>query len=180
MAGADATKHFEKNVMSKDLISTLAHHDAAISTLGGRMTGVEAGLTSLQSEVSDLDHKVGDGFAQLSSLVRENQAGKGPGMAEVLKVVATGGAVLAMSATAITVLVTSFTAPQLTKLESKADGLERDNDARLEAERNELQRLREQRRDRLETKLDELMGEVSGLKEKYQWSARVEPTGGKR
>lgn len=34
-----------------DLLSTLAHHDAAINTLGGRMTGVERGLTHLQGEV---------------------------------------------------------------------------------------------------------------------------------
>jgi hypothetical protein len=34
-----------------DLMQTLAHHDAAISTLGGRMTGVERGMATLQTEV---------------------------------------------------------------------------------------------------------------------------------
>lgn len=43
---------------SPDITQTLAHHDAAISTLGGRMTGVESGLRTLQGEVHS-------GFAQL-------------------------------------------------------------------------------------------------------------------
>lgn len=39
------TKH------NDDLIQTIAHHDAAIGQLGGRMTGVESGLRTLQGEV---------------------------------------------------------------------------------------------------------------------------------
>lgn len=42
------------------LASTLAHHDAEIRTLGGRMSGVESGLKTLQGEV----HR---GFGDLSS-----------------------------------------------------------------------------------------------------------------
>lgn len=34
-----------------DLLQTIAHHDAAITTLSGRMTGVEQGLKTLQGEV---------------------------------------------------------------------------------------------------------------------------------
>jgi hypothetical protein len=36
---------------TSDLFTTLAHHDAAISTLGGRMTGVETSVRTLQGEV---------------------------------------------------------------------------------------------------------------------------------
>jgi hypothetical protein len=36
---------------TSDLFTTLAHHDAAISTLGGRMTGVESSVRTLQGEV---------------------------------------------------------------------------------------------------------------------------------
>lgn len=36
---------------SVDFSTTLAHHDAAIQHLGGRITGVESGLRTLQSEV---------------------------------------------------------------------------------------------------------------------------------
>ena len=37
--------------LSPEITSTLAHHDAAIQNLGGRMTGVETGLRTLQGEV---------------------------------------------------------------------------------------------------------------------------------
>jgi hypothetical protein len=45
---------------TSDLFTTLAHHDAAISTLGGRMTGVESSVRTLQGEVHS-------GFAGLGS-----------------------------------------------------------------------------------------------------------------
>jgi hypothetical protein len=37
--------------MPNNLAATLAHHDAAINTLGGRMTGVESSVRTLQGEV---------------------------------------------------------------------------------------------------------------------------------
>jgi hypothetical protein len=37
--------------MPKDLTATLATHDAAINVLGGRMTGVESSVRTLQGEV---------------------------------------------------------------------------------------------------------------------------------
>lgn len=37
--------------LSPEITSTLAHHEAAINNLGGRMTGVENGLRTLQGEV---------------------------------------------------------------------------------------------------------------------------------
>lgn len=43
-----------------ELLSTIAHHDAAISSLGGRMEGVEHGLSKLNTEVHT-------GFHTLSS-----------------------------------------------------------------------------------------------------------------
>lgn len=46
--------------MPKDLMATLATHDAAINTLGGRMTGVESSVRTLQGEVHT-------GFAALGS-----------------------------------------------------------------------------------------------------------------
>ena len=43
-----------------DLLTTLAHHDAVIGNLSGRMTGVETGLKAL-------DTNVNRGFSELSS-----------------------------------------------------------------------------------------------------------------
>lgn len=45
-----------------DLMQTLAHHDAAINSLGGRMSGVETGLRTLQGEVHH-------GFAAITQTV---------------------------------------------------------------------------------------------------------------
>ena len=50
-----------------DITSQLAHHDAAITALGGRMTGVETGLRTLQGEVHH-------GFANVTQNVN-NQIG---------------------------------------------------------------------------------------------------------
>jgi len=47
-----------------DITQTLAHHDAAIATLGGRMTGVETGLKTLQGEVHH-------GFANVTQNVNQ-------------------------------------------------------------------------------------------------------------
>lgn len=53
--------------MPNDITAQLAHHDAAITALGGRMTGVETGLRTLQGEVHH-------GFANVTQNVN-NQIG---------------------------------------------------------------------------------------------------------
>lgn len=45
----------------------LAHHDAAISALGGRMTGVESGLKTLQGEVHQGFAGMGQTLTSLNS-----------------------------------------------------------------------------------------------------------------
>ena len=46
--------------MPTEISQTLAHHEAAIATLGGRMVGVETGLRTLQTEVHS-------GFASITT-----------------------------------------------------------------------------------------------------------------
>lgn len=105
------------------LVNQLAHHDAAIGALSSRMTGVEASLTHVQERVGALDNKVSAGFSGLEALIRESRATQGPSMPDVLKGLVTGGALIAMSAGAITVLVTSFVNPDLVALEHKTTAL---------------------------------------------------------
>ena len=57
---ATGTTQSKAQNMPAEISQTLAHHEAAIATLGGRMTGVETGLRTLQTEVHS-------GFAQLST-----------------------------------------------------------------------------------------------------------------
>lgn len=57
-----------------DITSQLAHHDAAIGALGGRMTGVETGLRTLQGEVHT-------GFAAVTHNVNQQLGGVNQTMA---------------------------------------------------------------------------------------------------
>lgn len=54
-----------------DLATTIAHHDAAITGLSGRMTGVETGLRTLQSEVhagfNGMQHSLSEAINGLGS-----------------------------------------------------------------------------------------------------------------
>lgn len=50
-----------------ELLSTIAHHDAAIASLGGRIEGVETGLVKLNTEVHS-------GFATLVSKLDRMEA----------------------------------------------------------------------------------------------------------
>ena len=57
-----------------ELLQTLAHHDAAIATLGGRMSGVEGGLNSLQKEMHTGFTAVASSIAQLGSQIDKADA----------------------------------------------------------------------------------------------------------
>lgn len=69
-----------------DLMQTLAHHDAAINTLGGRMTGVERNLTALQGEVHQGFSAINTALSGLNSKI--DQFGSRPQL-DVHKTVST-------------------------------------------------------------------------------------------
>lgn len=56
------------------LVTTLAQHDSAINTLGGRMTGVETGLNSLQKEMHVGFTSVATAVAGLGSQLAKSDA----------------------------------------------------------------------------------------------------------
>lgn len=151
------------------LVNQLAHHDAAIGALSSRMTGVEATLGHVQEKVGALDSKLTTGFSAVESLIRENRAAQGPGLADLLRGVATGGAIVGMSAAAITMLVTSFVEPKLVAVQKVSEYLVKQENERSNAELNELYQLRDRRRDRL----DELSDQVGRLMEYRAWSPTV-------
>ena len=159
-------KRMAKLTTTDDLRGTLAHHDAAINQLSTRVSHVE---TAIETGFA----KAGDNFNELKSLLARTEGEKGPGMGEIMKVIATGGAILGMSAAAITMLVTSFVTPELTDLKGSTKVLASDHDARLDLDRAELAALREKRRMEVEQRLDELSRNVDGLKERFGWQAKV-------
>ena len=157
---------FGKLNSTDDLRSTLAHHDAAIQQLSTRVSHVETAISTGFA-------KAGDNFNELKSLLARTEGEKGPGMGEIMKIVATGGALLGMSAAAITMLVTSFVKPELTDLQGQTKALASEYDARADTERAELVTLRERRRLEMEQRLDEISKDLGGLKERFGWQAKV-------
>lgn len=164
--------HKPKPPIDFDLASTLAHHDAGITNLENRMTGVEQGMRSLEGVVQT-------GFSHLSNTLSEIRGRTGPGLGDILKVVATGGAVVAMASAAITMLVQSFISPELTELKDSARLFSRDHEARLSRDMDELRDLREARKDRIESEVGSLLSEVQAMKEKMGWAPEVRRAGGK-
>ncbi len=92
-----------------DFTKELARHDAAIDSLSNRMGGVEKNLRNLTDDVKS-------GFATISNALAKMEGSKGPSLGQILGVVATGGAIIAMSAGAITMLVSAMLSPQITRL----------------------------------------------------------------
>lgn len=155
-----------------DLASTIAHHDAEIVNLGGRMTGVEQGMKSLESTVQN-------GFGQISNTLAEMRGKAGPGLGDLLKVIATGGVIVGMSAAAITMLVNSFISPQLTELKDATVLLTKDREARVSREDEELSKLREARKEKIEKELGSLVKKIEEIEDRVGWSPAVKPAGGK-
>lgn len=161
-----------KQSIDYDLASTIAHHDAEIVTLGNRMSGVEQGVKSLEGTVQS-------GFSAISSSLAEMRGRTGPSLGTVVGTVAAGGAVVAMIAGAITILVQSTLSPELTELKDAARMLSRDHETRIARESKELQDLREDRRDRIESDVKAVAEQIEGLKEQTRWAPDVKRASGK-
>jgi HAMP domain-containing protein len=149
-----------------DLRSVLAHHDVEIGALATRVAKVEQTI-----EVGFA--KVTENFGKLEGLIVRQEARQGPGMGELINGVAKGGAIVAMTAGAITVLVSSIIAPQLTKLEDAAQVLSKDHADRISREQSELAKLREDRHGKIQTELSAIEKTVEDLKERFGWTATV-------
>jgi hypothetical protein len=158
------------------LINQIAHHDAAIGALSSRMTGVESTLAHVQDKVMGLDSKVSTGFSSLESLVREGKASQGPGLPEMLKGVATGGAIVGMSAAAITMLVTSFVKPELVTLQQATHDLKAREEIRSAAERSEYSAIKDRRRQQIDDVLEKLSEQAGRVPS--GWDATLKKGGG--
>lgn len=83
----------------EEWVRTLAHHDAEISNLSGRITGVEAGLKGLQTDVTH-------GFSDISSKIEKINARPSFEMSSILSIVK-DAAVLVGAAVAAIIWVTT-------------------------------------------------------------------------
>lgn len=158
----------------QELRDAVINHEAAISSLGGRIQGVEDGLKTVHADIASVKSDMGVGFNAVMSEIRQNKAELGPRFGDLLKYIAIGGGLVGMSAAAITVLVTSFVAPDITALKTHSTSYQRDFDARIDEARQELTAFRNKERERLRDEIDSLRGDLVGIREKIGWLGKVE------
>lgn len=142
--------------MDADIHKVLRHHEQQLGTLTTEVGGIKSTLRDQGSMLSDI-----------RGSLHELKGKQGPGIGNVLGVVAVAGSIITMIGAAITVLVLSFTAPVTTKLQATADQ-HGTFITKLEAERDDdLKEYRRQRRADLSERL-------SSIEEKLAWATRTE------
>ena len=159
----DMTDHLQ-------LISQIAHHDAAISAFGSRMTAVESTLGKVQDQVSAIDNRMQTGFSNIEGLIKEEKASHGPGFFDILKSAATIVAIGAAAATTITFLVTAQMTPVVQKIDDRTSYLtkmrDRDEDHRDRA----FEGLKAKQEEMLSKKLESLEGTLLELQTNKAWN----------
>ena len=152
------------------LISQIAHHDAAINAFGSRMTAVESTLGHVQDKVSAIDSHMRSGFASIEGLIKEERAGHGPGLIDIVKASVAMVALMAAGATTVTFLVTSHVAPSVQKLDDKTTYLStlRERDEAIRD--RELEGLRAKQEDTIAKKLESLEGTLLELRTNKAWN----------
>lgn len=145
-----------------DIQSVMRHYDGQIASLNNEVSGIKGVLSEHGSILNEIRGALGD------LKVRQ-----GPGMGSMMKVLVAGGALIAMSAGAITVLVTSFVAPDITKLMTEGVANSRYIQHQEQSDRKELADFRRKSADRLEQRLEMLAGAINELGRKQAWSPTV-------
>lgn len=152
---------------ASDLLRTLAHHDAEITTLAEQVKGVQSDLHDIKSDMSR-------GFASIGAQLSKLEGSKGPGLGQIVGVVASGGAVVAMIAAAITVLVSSQLSPDITKLKTEASRTEKALELREHQERQELTELRKARDDNHAADIRAIGKSLRALEARMGWANGTE------
>ena len=152
------------------LISQIAHHDAAINAFGSRMTAVESTLSHVQDKVSAIDNHMRTGFASIEGLIKEEKAGHGPGLFDILKSAAAMVAIGAAGATTITFLVSSQMAPTVQKLDDRTSYLQKLRDRDEDNRYRVFEGLRAKQEEMVAKKLESLEDTVLELQTNKAWN----------
>jgi hypothetical protein len=159
--------------MSMQHKERLDHHDRMIEQLGTRIEGVESGLSSLTIEMQRGFKGLNDGRGEVLQKLGELSGRQGPGTFENLKILAIGGSIVGMLTTAIFFLVSSASAPELTRVKTEHARVESSVVKREAEERAELQDLRRQQRERVESTIESLKTAIEDLKARASWQTVV-------
>ena len=146
-------------LVPNDLAQTLAHHDAAINNLSGRMTGVETSLVKLHDNM-------GVGFTEITNKLATLDATKPPSMMHQIAMVSTVFGIAGMIVWGITYVATSVMQPEIVHLKNATTFVSRSVDRRNEDEIAELKDYRKEER-------ESFRKELVALREKYGWLART-------
>ena len=147
-----------------DVYRVLAHHDQQLGSLTTEVATIKVSLSEHGAILQEIRGALGD-----------LKGSRGPGIGAIIKGVAGGGAIVAMSAAAITVLVTSFVAPDVTKLKTEGARTERYIEHQEASERKELTDYRRKEAARIDRSLDAMASSISELKARSGWTSHVEP-----
>lgn len=156
----------------RDITKTLAHHDAMIGNLAGRMTGVERGLKDVEASIKAVGSDVAQSFADLRTSLVELRGSQGPGLGKIISMILAGGGLIAMSASAITILVLSIVQPDITKLRTQAEQHQSSLEQADRDVRDELKDLRKAEQRRLYNRLDEIEKRLSWTPHRIERDAR--------
>lgn len=146
---------------------TLTRHDAELHALGNRVQNVEEGVKALSVTVTD-------GFKALQASITDIAAQKGPGWKEILGGIAAVGVAFSVLATSVTMIVQSSLGSTITKLETIVAKNDKQLEGLGEDDRAEFVKLRQARRDHVDTEFTRLNERLEKLQEKMGWVARVD------
>lgn len=137
-------------------------------------TDVDQQLGVLSTEVSGIktqlrDH--GQMLGKIFSRLDEVAGRQGPGIGQILTITLTGGGIVSLAAAAITVLVTSFVSPAMTRLESQSQHLNAVVSQLLDERVDEFKRLKKSEREVLDERLSRLEEKVS--RKSLAWAPTV-------
>lgn len=150
------TKATAGEPMDADIHNVLRHHEQQLGTLTTEVGGIKSTLRDQGSVLSDI-----------RGSLHELKGKQGPGIGNVLGLVALAGTIISMISGGIIILVTSYMSPVTTKLQLTADQHETFI-SKLETERDDdLKEFRRQRRTDLNDRL-------SAIEDKLAWAARTE------
>lgn len=135
---------------------------------------VDQQLGVMSSEINGIKQAVRDQGQMLGKIftrLDEISGKQGPGIAQVLGIVLAGCGIVGAAAGAVTILVTSMIAPQLTRLESQGDQHQTLLQALFDERKDDYSRLKDAATQSLEQRLRNLESSESRL----TWAPQVEP-----
>lgn len=149
------------------LAQTLAHHDAAINNLSGRMSGVEQSLHKLGDDVSK-------GFSDIGSKLATLDATKPPSMMQQITSFSVVLTIVGGVVWGITYISMSVVEPKIVALNQDVGMVSKHVDRRTVDDIDELKAYRREEKETVKSQLSMVQQQLQDLQKKYGWVARTQ------